>query len=152
MRAPDCLLAEPLPSAHPRRLPVPMAAAVALAVVVVMQGPSAHAQEVPAGTCAAPALITPALQGIFTDDIADRLSEQDMRCVNKVLDEAPPGQTARWRLEDGSLFLMTAGRPLGSYGVRLCRNLRITVVDGVERARNFVVACRVGVSPWGPTG
>lgn len=129
-----------------------MTAAVALAVVAMMQVPDARAQEVPAGGCAASAVIAPALPGIFSDEIAERLSEQDMRCVNTVLDEAPPGQTARWRLEDGSLFLMTAGRPLGSYGIRLCRNLRITVVDGVERARDFVVACRVGVSPWGPTG
>ncbi|MFD0390503.1 hypothetical protein ACFQ4K_26075 [Tistrella bauzanensis] len=99
MRAPDCLLAEPLLSAHPRRLPVPVAAAVALAAAATMQVPDARAQEVPAGACAVPAVITPALPGIFTDDIADRLSEQDMRCVNKVLDEAPPGRrhAGGWR-------------------------------------------------------
>ncbi|MGV0758076.1 hypothetical protein V6768_02140 [Tistrella mobilis] len=110
----------------------------------------ARADDAHTGMCAASAVVEPAATGIFGDNLDSHLSEQDRRCLTVVLNEAAPAQTARWTLADGTLMLVTPGRERGTRGVRFCRDLRATVLEGTKTDTDYVTACRVGTGPWGP--
>ncbi|WP_372053675.1 hypothetical protein P7L74_17840 [Tistrella mobilis] len=100
--------------------------------------------------CAASGVVEPAATGIFGDDVDSHFSKQDLRCLTMVLNEAAPAQTARWTLADGAEMLLTPGRERGTRGLRFCRDLRATVLDGMKIDTAYVTACRVGAGPWGP--
>lgn len=102
------------------------------------------------GSCAAPEVVEPAAPGIFGSDVDEHLSKHDLRCLSMVLNEAEPAQTAKWTLADGALMLVTPGRERGTRGLRSCRDLRATVLEGMETDTAYVTACRVGNGPWGP--
>ncbi len=102
------------------------------------------------GSCAASEVVEPAAPGIFGSEVDGHLSEHDLRCLSMVLNEAEPARTARWTLADGALMLVTPGRERGTRGLRSCRDLRATVLEGMETDTAYVTACRVGTGPWGP--